>query len=164
MSKAWLIYDLIRWNSDWLPFPCASGDQQATSPATAVNAGLHVVWGAGWQSGKLLQSFVCHPEHSAEEQGSRAARAGKVYNSITALLQSCYSYWSLWLCMLYMICTLGPRDAGSASCASAKHHRRTGERCTIELHRQDVHCVQFTNSAHIRFFSIIHLLPSHTHL
>lgn len=131
MSKSWLICDLTWWSSDWLPSLCASGDQQATSPASADDAGLHVVWGTGRQSDKLLQSLVCHPKHSAEEQGSRAARVGNVYNSITAPLLSYSSSWSLWLCMLNMVCTLGSRDARSASCASAKHHRRTGEYCTI---------------------------------
>lgn len=39
--------------------------------------------------------------------------------------------------MLFVICTLGPWDAGSASCASAEHHRRAGKHCNILHHDAD---------------------------
>lgn len=119
------VFIMIRWNSEWVLSLCASGDQQASSPGAADNAGFHVVWRTGWQSNKLLQSLFCDPEHSAEEQGRRTARTGNVYINISMHIYC--NCGTLWPYMLTVICTLGPRDVGSASCPSAEHYRRTGE-------------------------------------
>lgn len=102
VKLGWVVIRYGGTLTGFLPL-CASGDQQATSPAAADNTSLHVVWGAGRQSDKLLQGFICHPEHFAEEQGSRAARAGNVYNSITALSQLLQLLESV---TIYVVCDL----------------------------------------------------------